>query len=103
MIDILKILIILFALLGVLCSIYACVYLITKLLMHKKRNKVQRRSNVCLKQVLDFKVEMRQEQTSNHELDASKTYCEKIKSGTIDLNTYKINNDTSICKNYRLG
>lgn len=103
MIDILRIIIVLFAVIGVLCSIYACVYLITKLLVHKKRNKTQHRSNVCLKQVLDFKVQMRQEQTSNHELDSSRSYCEKIESGTMELNAHKVNNDTSICKNYRLG
>lgn len=101
--GIFKIIIILFAVIGVLCSICVCVYLVTKLLVYNKRNKIQHRSNVCLKQVLDFKVQMRQEQTTNHELDPSSSYCEKIELGTIELNTYKVNKDTSICKNYRLG
>ena len=52
---------------------------------------------------IGFMVEMKKEQTRNHELDPKKAYNEKIQIGSAQFSSYKSENGIRICDYYEAG
>lgn len=86
------------------CIIFYICYKITQFKKIKKYNARRlAQSKVILRRVVDFNVQMQDEETINHEFDSSRTYREKTNNGTQKLNLYKKDNNVSICKIYKVG
>ncbi len=86
-----------------LIALFVAIHFISHMLIRRKYTQEVRASKVSLAQILEFKIQMQDEQTTNHELDQTKDYNTKISEGTKSLNEYKVINNTSICENYRMG
>lgn len=89
--------------LGALSLLLLVAFCIMHLVIRKNFSENSRVSDVSMQQVFEFKRQMQDEQTKNHQFDETKEHNAKIAEGTRSLNDYKINNDTSICENYRMG
>lgn len=91
---------------GALFVLYTLISVIAKVCFHVKKAPDSKNMQLLvpqktsLRESLDFKIQMRKEETSNHEFDSSTTYNNKIKIGTIRLNEYKTHNGTLLSKEY---
>lgn len=103
MIDLKDSIIIVAVLFSSLIAFFAVAHFISNKVISRKRAQEVCVPKVTLSQVLEFKIQMQDEQTRNHELDQTKGYNTKISEGTKSLNDFKVSTNTTICENYRMG